>query len=63
MSHPDRCETTITTVGPFKASVCFHPETKMPVAVFIVGRGKVGHELDDHLRNLGIEISKIMQGE
>ena len=63
MTHPDRCENIITTVGPFKAAVCFDPVNGHPVAVFIVGRGTVGHHLDNHLRNLGIEISKIMQGE
>ena len=47
----------------FHFSVSFDPDTGTPVEFFIVGRGKVGQQLDDELRDLSVETCKIMQGE
>ncbi len=50
-------------VGPFIVTVGFHPETGQPCEVFISKRAKCGTELDDHLYELGVTASKLMQGE
>lgn len=50
-------------VGPFIVSVGFNPETNEPCEVFISRRAKSGTELDDHLYELGVVASKIMQKE
>ena len=51
------------TVGPFKFTVSCHPATGAPVEVFINERAKSGTELEAHLYELGVRISKVMQGE
>lgn len=50
------------TVGPFTAKVDFMPDG-IPHAVFLMSRGKAGHELDDILYELSTKISRIMQGK
>ena len=35
----------------------------VPAEVFITSRGKTGTELDGHLYELGVAVSKMMQGE
>jgi hypothetical protein len=47
----------------FHFSVGFDPETGNPVEFFIIGRGKVGQELDTELYELSVKTSKLMQGE
>ena len=47
----------------FHFSVSFCPDTGQPQEFFINGRGKVGQQLDEELRDLSIETCKIMQGE
>tara|TARA_R100001594_G_C4021003_1_gene259144 strand:- start:449 stop:637 length:189 start_codon:yes stop_codon:yes gene_type:complete len=47
----------------FHFSISFDPDTGTPQEFFINGRGKVGQQLDEELRNLSIETCKIMQGE
>lgn len=56
-----RWKSQTVDVGPFTAKVDFDPDTNAPHAVFIMNRGKVGHELDQVLYDLSTEISKIMQ--
>ena len=51
------------TVGPFAAKVDFNPDTGAPHAVFIMSRGKSGHDLDDFLYKLSTDISRVMQGK
>lgn len=55
------CETA--TVGPFAVTVSYHPGTHHPFEVFITARGKSGTALDDHLYEIGVTASKMMQGE
>jgi len=54
-------------IGPFSVSVGFVPgedgEWSRPCEVFITARGKSGTELDGHLYELGVAVSKLMQGE
>jgi hypothetical protein len=38
-------------------------EWTVPAEVFITSRGKTGTELDNHLYELGVSVSKMMQGE
>jgi hypothetical protein len=46
----------------FVFSVGYHPDTGIPCEVFISERGKPG-DLNDALYELGIAISKTLQGE
>ena len=46
----------------FHFSVGFNKEWQ-PVEVFITGRGKSGTDLDVELYELGLKISKLMQGD
>jgi hypothetical protein len=54
--------------GPFVASVSFKfnkesGEWDIPHSVFIEGRGRSGTELDNWLNELGVKLSKILQGK
>jgi len=49
------------SVGPFTAKVDFDPDTGKAHAVFIMARGKSGHDLDSILYDLSTMISRIMQ--
>ena len=50
-------------VGPFVVTVGYDPETWQPCEVFISERTKSGTELEQHLYDLGVAISKIMQNK
>ena len=62
---PDRRFTVTEQIGPFAVSVGFKQdhlgEWTIPFEVFITARGKSGTELDDHLYELGVRASKLMQ--
>lgn len=60
---PNRRRAEHTDIGPFVISIGFDPRTDKVCEVFFVGRGKVGHQMDDHLRRMGVAISKKIQGE
>ena len=60
---PNRRPCINTGTDNFHFSVGFHPETGNPVGVFIIGRGKVGQDLDTELYELSVKASKLMQGE
>ncbi len=48
----------------FHFSVSFDPDNNYaPVECFIVGRGRVGQQLDQELHELSVKMCKIMQGE
>lgn len=49
--------------GMFVVSVGFDPRTGAPCELFFAARGKSGQHLDDILHDIGVEASKIMQGE
>lgn len=51
------------SVGPFTAKVDFDPATGAPHAVFIMARGKSGHDLDNFFYDLSTQISRVMQGK
>lgn len=58
---PNRRVSETESVGPFDVTVSFVDDK--PVEVFLTGRGKTGHDLDDILYELGVRASKIMQRE
>ena len=64
---PDRRFTVTEQIGPFAVSVGFKQdhlgEWTIPFEVFVTARGKSGTELDDHLYEIGLRASKLMQGE
>ncbi len=64
---PDRRHTETQQIGPFAVSVGFRRDHlgnwTIPFEVFITARGKSGSELDDHLYEIGVAASKMMQGE
>jgi len=47
----------------FHFAVSYDPDTGHAVDFFIVGRGKVGQQLDDELYELSVAASKMMQGK
>ena len=47
----------------FHFAVSYDPDTGHAVDFFIVGRGKVGQQLDEELYELSVTASKMMQGE
>ncbi len=61
-SLPNRRHVIHERVGPFIVSVGFDPGTGYPCEIFLSKRAKPGSELDDHLFNLGVAASRIMQG-
>ena len=63
MPLPNRRLQISEQVGPFIVSVGFHPAPNEPFEVFISQRAKSGTELDEHLYELGVAASKIMQKE
>lgn len=62
MSLPARRPCVHKDVGPFTVTIGFDPNG-LPCEVFISKRAKSGTKLDDHLYELGVAISKEMQGE
>jgi len=64
---PARRFSVTEQVGPFAVTVGFKQgpdgEWSVPFEVFITQRAKSGSELDDHLYELGVKASKLMQGE
>ena len=60
---PNRRPCINTRTDNFHFSVSYHPDTGVPVDVFITGRGKVGQDLDIELYDLSVKASKLMQGE
>ncbi len=63
MTIPSRRCGEAFDVGPFSVTVNFHPTTGTPCEVFFRARGKIGHDLNDILYEIGVRISKVMQGE
>jgi len=67
MQAPNRRFSVNEGVGPFVISVGFTQDHTgawtVPYEAFISSRGRSGTELDDHLYEIGVRISKIMQGE
>ena len=55
--------------GYFSATVSFHPDPLfregrvVAIETFITKRAKSGTELEEHQHDLGVAISKLMQGE
>ncbi len=63
---PNRRPCITTDVGEGLAvTVSFHPETAVPVEVFLSGRGKKASDgpMTDALYNIGVEASKLMQNK
>ena len=69
MIVPNRRQCRTVSIGPFAATVSFlpHPDNPQlcgpPCEVFITDRGKSGSQLDEDLYELGVMVSKLMQGE
>jgi hypothetical protein len=64
---PNRRYSVNEEVGPFVITVGFTQDHTgawtVPFEAFVSARGRSGTELDEHLYNVGVAISKIMQGE
>jgi hypothetical protein len=60
---PNRRPTINQEVGCFIVSVSFDPETNKPIELWFSKRAKSGTELEQHLYDLGVAISKLMQNE
>lgn len=64
---PNRRFSVNEQVGPFVVTVGFtqdhRGEWTVPFEAFISARGRSGTELDGHLYEVGIKLSKLMQGE
>ena len=64
---PNRRFSVNEQVGPFVVTVGFTQDHRgdwtVPFEAFISARGRSGTELDEHLYNVGVSISKIMQAE
>lgn len=56
---PSRRRTVTENVGPFAVSISF--VDGHPCELFITKRAKSGTELEEHLYELGVTASKIMQ--
>tara|TARA_R100001082_G_scaffold36814_1_gene19396 strand:+ start:2138 stop:2356 length:219 start_codon:yes stop_codon:yes gene_type:complete len=67
MDLPNRrpCTTILveTEIDNYHCTISYHPETGEPCEVFMTGRGKVGQTMDNVLIELGIAISKELQGK
>ena len=67
MTLPNRrpCTTVrvVTEVDNYYCTISFHHETGVPVEVFMTGRGKVGQTMDQVLHELGVAISRELQGK
>lgn len=64
---PNRRFSVNEQVGPFVVTVGFtqdhRGEWTVPFEAFISARGRSGTELDEHLYNIGVAASKMMQQE
>ena len=64
---PNRRFSVNEQVGPFVVTVGFtqdhRGEWTVPFEAFISARGRSGTELDEHLYDVGVKISRLMQGE
>lgn len=64
---PQRRHCVTEQIGPFAVSVGFiqdhNGQWTVPCEVFVAARGKTGTELDDHLYEIGVKASKLMQGK
>jgi len=62
---PNRRPCVTTDVGEnLSVTVSFHPQTMQAIEVFVTGRGKCSDTpFENALYNMGVEASKIMQGE
>lgn len=63
VSLPNRRPAQTSSVGPFAVTVSYHPVTQAPVEVFVTARAKSGTELEQHLYDLGVTASRMMQGK
>jgi len=64
---PNRRLCVTNQVGPFAVSVGFTQDVNgdwtVPCEVFVTTRGKSGTDLENHLYEIGVAASKLMQGE
>lgn len=61
MEIPNRLVCITTDIGPFAVTMSF--VDGHAVEMFMTDRGKSGTQLDDILYELGVTVSKMMQGE
>ena len=61
--RPTETVTANTRFGRIHCSISLHPETGLPCEMFFTGRGTTGSEIEDILLELGIGLSKALQGE
>ena len=62
---PSRRPSVTEDVGMgISVTVSFHPETGEAAEVFVTGRGKASdNPMQEALYNLGVQVSKMIQGE
>ena len=63
MELPSRRPCINRRTNNFNFSVSFHPDIELPIEFFIMGRGKIGQQLDEERYDLSVKASKLMQGE
>ena len=63
MTIPNRRPCVTYDVDGFTITVGFDPNSGHACEFFFLGRGKIGQQLWQTLEDIGVEGSKIMQGE
>ncbi len=61
--RPSSTIRVVTEIDNYYCTISYHPETGEPCEVFMTGRGKVGQTMDSVLSQLGVAISKELQGK
>ena len=61
--RPNETISANTRFGKIIATISYHPETGLPCEFFFTGRGKTGQAVDEILYELGIGLSRALQGK
>ena len=61
--RPNETISANTRFGKIHATISYHPETGLPCEFFFTGRGKTGQAVDEILYELGVGLSRALQGK